>query len=166
VARGDELAVLSGERTVVDGEFHLDGRRINRDIRQHRARLGIANRFADEHVFKTGEADDVAGVRFLDLDALHALEMVDRRDFALGDFAVAVTADGRVADLDFAFDNFSERDTADVIVVIQIRHEHLKTVARLRARKRNVFHNRVEQRLHRAGDVSEVGLGVALLGRA
>ena len=53
VARGDELAVLAGERAVVDGEFHLDGRRINRDVRQRRARLGIANRFADEHVLET-----------------------------------------------------------------------------------------------------------------
>ncbi len=95
VARGDEFAVLSGERAVVDGEFHLDRRRINRDVRQRRARLGIADRFADEHVLKTGEADDVARVRFLNLDALHAFEMVDRGDLALGDFAVAVTADGR-----------------------------------------------------------------------
>ena len=84
VARGDELAVLPGERAVVDGEFHLDGRRINRDVRQRRARFGVADRFADEHVLETGEADDVARVRLLDFDALHAFEMEDRGDFALG----------------------------------------------------------------------------------
>ena len=34
VPRGDELAVLAGERAVVHGEFHLDRRRINRDVGQ------------------------------------------------------------------------------------------------------------------------------------
>src|SRR6185437_4829601 len=31
---GDEFAVLAGERAVIDGEFHLDRGRINRDVRQ------------------------------------------------------------------------------------------------------------------------------------
>src|SRR5665213_818360 len=166
MARGDELAVLTGERAVVDGEFHLDGRRINWDIRQHRARLGIADGFADENIFKTGKPDDVAGVGLLDFDAFHALEMINRGDLALGNFAVAVAADGRIADLHLAFDDFSEGDAPDIVAVIQIRHEHLKTVARLRARRGNVFHDGVEQRLHRAGDVGEFGFGVAQLGRA
>ena len=64
---------------------------------------------------KPGEADDVARVRFLNFDALHALEMKNGGDFALGNFAVAVTADRRVADLDLALVNFAERDTPEVI---------------------------------------------------
>ena len=39
MARGDELAVLAGERAVVDGEFHLNRRRINRDVGQRRREL-------------------------------------------------------------------------------------------------------------------------------
>src|SRR6202012_2884772 len=93
VTRGDELAVLTGERAVVHGEFHLNRRRIDRNIRQRLARFGIANRFTDEHVFETGETDDVAGVRFLDFNALHAFEVVDHRALALGNLAIAVTAD-------------------------------------------------------------------------
>ena len=165
VARGDELAVLTGERPVVHGEFHLNGGRINRDIGQRGAEFGIANRLADEHVLETREADDVAGVRFRDLDALHAFEMVDHRDLALGNFAVAVAANRRISDLHFAFDNFAECDTPDVFVVIQVGHEQLKTFAGLGTRRRNVFHDRVEQRLHRAAGVFEFHFRVAGLGR-
>ena len=64
MTRGDELAVLAGERAVVDGEFHLNRRRIDRHERQRGARFRIADGFADEHVFEAGQADDVAGVRF------------------------------------------------------------------------------------------------------
>ena len=79
MARGDELAVLAGERAVVHREFHLNRRRIDRDVGQGGARFGVADRFADEHVFKASQADDVAGVRFLDFDPLHAFEMEDQR---------------------------------------------------------------------------------------
>ena len=36
MAGGDQLAVLPAERAVVDGELHLDGRRIDRHERQRR----------------------------------------------------------------------------------------------------------------------------------
>ena len=42
VARGDELAVLAGERAVVHGEFHLNGRRINRDVTAAAARVRLS----------------------------------------------------------------------------------------------------------------------------
>src|SRR5208283_3736490 len=102
VAGGDELAVLPGERAVVDGEFHLDGRRINRDVRQRRAQLGIANGLADENVLEPGEANDVTSVRLLDFNALHAFEVKNRGDFALGNFSVTMAANRFVAELDLA----------------------------------------------------------------
>ena len=164
VAGGDEFAVLSGERAVVDREFHLNGRRVNRDVGQRRACFAVANRLADEHVLEAGQAHNVAGVRLLHLDALHALEVVDGGDLALGDAAVAVAADGGVADLHLALDDFAERDTAEVIGVIQVGHKHLEAVASLRARGRDMLHDGVEERLHGAGDVLQLGLGVTGLG--
>ena len=164
VARGDELAILTGERAIVDGELHLNRRRINRDVRQRGAQLGVAYGFTDEHFLEAGEADDVAGMRLLNLDALHALEVIDRGDLVLRDFTVAVAADGGIADFNFAFVNFSERDTAEVIAVVQVGHEQLKTFAGLRARRRDVLDDGVEERLHRAADVFEFDLGVAFLG--
>ena len=40
--RGDELAVLPGQRAVVDGELHLNGRRINRHERQRLRASGLS----------------------------------------------------------------------------------------------------------------------------
>src|ERR1022692_4198264 len=165
VAGSDELAVLAGERAVIDSELHLDRRRVNRDVRQSRARLRIANGFTNEDVFKAGKANDVAGVSFLDLDALHAFEVEDGRDFVLGDFTMAMAADGGIAQLDFAFVNFSEGDTSEIIAVIQIRDQHLETIARLGAWRRDVLDDGIEERFHRAGDMFEFRLGVTELGR-
>ncbi len=75
-----------------------------------------------------------------------------------------MAANGGVADFDFALVNFAERDTSEVIGVIEIGHEHLEAVAGLGARRRNVLHDGVEERFHRAGDVFEFGLGIAQLG--
>src|SRR5208282_6906716 len=88
VPRGHEFAVLAGERAVVYGKFHLNRRRINRNVRQRAALRFVGNRLTDEHVLKTGNADDVARVRLRHFDAFEALEVVNHRDFALGDLTV------------------------------------------------------------------------------
>ena len=96
MARGDELAVLSGERAVVDGELHLNRRRIDRHERQRRRGLRSREIVSPMNTSsKPVDADDVAGVRFLDFDPLHAFEMEDHGDLALGLAAVAVA--GRLA---------------------------------------------------------------------
>ena len=69
-----------------------------------------------------------------------------------------------VADLDLAAVNLAEGNSAEVIGVIQVRHEHLETVAGLRARRRDMFDDGLEQRFHRAAGVLDVDLGVAVLG--
>ena len=164
--RGDELAVLACERAVVHREFHLNRRRINRDVRQRRTHFAVGDGFTDENLLEARDAHDVARVRLVDLDALHALEVVEHGDLAFGNLASAMTTNRRITHLDLAFVNFPERDTSEVIGVIQVRDEQLKTFARFRTRRRDVFHNRVEQRLHRAADVIEFHLGVTFLGRA
>jgi len=62
-------SVDAGEGAIVDGELHLNRRRVNRHERQRRPVLGVGNGFADEHVLEPGQADDVAeesdGVRYV-----------------------------------------------------------------------------------------------------
>jgi hypothetical protein len=78
MARRDELAVLPASGPsftansiwIVGGSIGMYGRAGRR--------FAVADRFADEHVLKPGDAHDVSGVRFLDLDPLHAFEMIDR----------------------------------------------------------------------------------------
>ena len=94
VAGRDELAVLSGERAVIDGELHLNGRRVDGDVGQGGARLAVAQRLTDEDVLETGHTHDVTGTGLVDLDALHAFEVVEHGDLALGDLAVAMAANG------------------------------------------------------------------------
>ena len=50
LARSDLLAILSGERAVVDGKRHLDGGRINGFERQRGALGFVHQRFADEYI--------------------------------------------------------------------------------------------------------------------
>ena len=101
---------------------------------------------------------------FLHFDALQTLEVVNHRDLAVDLRAVAVNANGGLAHRDFAGVNFAERDPAEVIGVIQVRDEELKPFAGEGARRRDVFHDGVKERFHRASDVGEVELGVAFLG--
>ena len=105
-------------------------------------------------------------MRLLHLDAFHALEVEDHRDLALGNPTVAVAADGGFTDLHLALNDLAEGDTAEVIGVIEVGHEHLKAVAGLGARGRDVLHDGIEERLHRAAGVLQFGLGVTALGRA
>jgi hypothetical protein len=112
VAGGDQFAVLSSQGPVIDGEFHLDGGRIHRDVRERGAQFAVGQGFPDKHVLKAGQADNVTGMRFWDLDAFQSFEVEDGGDFAGCRGAVIVSADGGVADPDSAGVNFSESDSA------------------------------------------------------
>jgi len=100
-----------------------------------------------KHILETGKPDNVARVRFLHFDSLHSLEMKNRGDFALENFSVAVSANRRVAELHFSLVNFSECDTAQIIAVIQVRHEPVENRRPPSRARRDVLRNRLEQRL-------------------
>src|SRR5579859_7802809 len=161
---GDELAVHARERAVVDGELHLNGRRINGHERERRAVLGIRDGFADEDFLEAGQADNVASVGLLDFNALHALEMENGGGLGTGLLAVAVEADNGIPNLDFARDNFTEGNAPEVIRIIEVRHEHFEALSGVGARRRDVLDNGVEERLHGAAGVVQFQLGKAVLG--
>src|SRR6185503_11776648 len=78
--------------------------------------------------------------------------------------AVAVDANGGLAHRDFAGVNLAERDSSEVIGVIQVRDEELKAIAGEGARRWDVFHDGVKKRFHGATDVAEIELCVTFLG--
>ena len=90
--------------------------------------------------------------------------MVDHRDLAGKFRAVDVQAEGRVAHFNLAGVNFAEGNAAQVIAVIQVGDEHLETLTGVGAGRRDVFDDRVEERLHGAGDVLQFDLGVTVFG--
>ncbi len=126
MARRDQFAVQSGQRTVVDRELHLNGRRINRHKGQRLARDVVRDGFADEHILEPGHADHVARMGLGDFNALQSFEMKNGGDFALGLAAVAVQAGGGVAHLDLAAVNLAEGDASEVIGIIEVGDEHLE----------------------------------------
>src|SRR6185369_9097281 len=97
-------------------------------------------------------------------DAFEALEMVDHRYLARDFGAVSVNANGGLAHRDFTGVNLSERDSSEVIGVIQVRDEELEPFACEGARRRDVFHDGVKERFHGSADVAEVEFGITLLG--
>src|SRR5262245_19388969 len=151
MTRGDELAVLSAERAVVDSELHHDRGRISGNVRQCGAILVIDNGFADEDFFEARDAHNVARVRFGNFHTLETLKVKDGGDFAGRFDAVAVNAHCGIADFDFTGENLAERNSTEVIAIVEIRDELLKTFAGAGAGRRDVLDDRIKKRLHARG---------------
>src|SRR5205807_4670218 len=71
-----------------------------------------------------------------------------RRDHSPRMAAIAVDADDRVANYDATTDNATERNSYEVITVIQIRDEHLKEWLARNFWRRHVLHDRLKERRH------------------
>src|SRR4249920_3602223 len=99
--------------------------------------MDVSDRFANEHILETGQAHHVAGVGFINLNALEAFKVANRRDFRSAPAAVAVDAGGGIAHFDFASVDLAEGDTSEVIRVIEIGDENLEPNAGMGARRRN-----------------------------
>ena len=80
LARRDVLAFAAGHRRRVDAEDHRHRRLVDRDRRNRDLVLDVGDRLADRDVLDAGQADDVAGGGFLDVDALQAVERVELGD--------------------------------------------------------------------------------------
>ena len=126
MAGGDQFAVQSGQRPVVDGELHLNRRRINRHKRQRLAGDVVRDGLADKNILEPGHADDVARVGLGDFNALQPFKMENGGDFAGGLPAVPVQTGGGVAHFHLAAVNFAKGDSAEVIGVIEVGGEHLE----------------------------------------
>ena len=78
LARGQELAAAAilhaGERRVVHLEGHADGRLVDGEHRQLLGRVDRAHGVGDAQVLDAADGDDVAGVGFVDFQALEAEE--------------------------------------------------------------------------------------------
>ena len=73
VPRGQVLP-LAGQRRVVDGEEHAQGRLVDLDSRQGDRLLGVGDRVADVDGCQADDRDDVARLGLIDLDAAELVE--------------------------------------------------------------------------------------------
>src|SRR6478609_4942917 len=168
LARGDELAFLTDERAVVDAELHLEGRRVDLGEGEGVLLFADGERVADVDVLEAGETDDVAGDRLLNLALAEAGELENLGDLGadlLARFRVAHHED-RIANLDDAAEDLADRDTADVVAPIDVGHEHVEGLFRLRERRRDVVDDRLEEGSHVLLLLAEVVHHVAVAARA
>ena len=159
LAARDVLALAAGQRGRVHPERHPQGRRVDVEPRQGARIGGIGQRVADRDLGQTGDRDDVARPRFLDVDPIDAvggLQAGDgpvERDRAAGldrtRRVVRLLADDRdpLPDADRAVPDAPDRHPPDVIVRGQVRDEQLERVARLVSRRRGDLDEQVEQRV-------------------
>ena len=100
----------------------------------------------------------------MDLHFFQALVGENRRDLGFFLLTTLVNADDCLTHLNLAADDASVGDTAEVVAVVEVRHEHAEKVhIRLRWR-RNVFHDRLVERFHVVAGIRDFVFGEALLG--
>src|SRR6267378_3313825 len=105
---------------------HTNGGRIDIDELQRRALLPIGQRFTDVNLFKASEPDNLARAGVFRLNLLEAFvseKCGDRSAFAT---LIAMNAHNRVTYGNPTADDAAQRDPAEIIAVVKIRHDHLE----------------------------------------
>ena len=165
LAGGDVLALLAGERGIVDREGHLDRGVVDLDEGQGLHLAGVADGVADGDIGQTCEGDDIARLGALDRLTAIGLEVEQLGDAAahmhIGVVPVA-DLDG-AADLDNAVLHAANAHAADEIVIVNAGNQHLQRLVRLALRRLHIFQDGVKQGLEvRAGG----RIGPVIAGRA
>ena len=166
VAGGDVFAFGAGEWAIVDGELHGDRGGVDRLIRKGFDAFTIGDGFADLDFVEASQADDIAGMSFVDLNSGHALVVENRADLPFDLGAVATFEDDLLCHADFTANDFAESDPAEVVAIIEIGDQQLEIVTGVGAWRRDVFHDRVVERLHIDVFVFQLVFGVAIFGGA
>src|SRR5213595_1873305 len=145
--RRNKFSVATGKRRIVDQNVHANRRRIDIHELKRRTFFAVSKSFADVNFFETSEAD-VAGGRVFYFHLLQSRICKKRRDSSTFPATIAVNADDRIADRDASADDTPERNSSEIIAVIQIRHEHLKKWLRGNLRRRDMAHDCFKKRRH------------------
>ena len=101
------------------------------------AELDVGDRLADGDVLDARQADDVAGRRLGDVDALEPFEREELRDLGLLDAAIELADGDLVADLDPAVEDAADGDAAEVVARVEVRDQHLERRLGVATRRRH-----------------------------
>src|SRR5437773_8594641 len=123
--RGNKFSVATGKRRIVDQNVHANRRRIDIHELKRRPFFAISKSFADVNLLETSEPNDVAGGRVLNFHLLQSRICKKRRDSSTFPATIAMNADDRIADRDPTADDTPERNSSEIIAIIQVRHQHL-----------------------------------------
>ena len=147
------LALLAGERRVVDHERHFDARLGYLDELYRRGVRFRAHRVAYHHAVYARHAHDIADRRDVRGRALDAVVREYTYDLALDRLIglVVVSQHDAVADRQSALAYL-----ADVLVMLRGRNEHLERLVRTARRRGDMLYYRLEQRLHTASALRDI----------
>src|SRR5207248_9880437 len=123
--RRNKFSVAAGKRRIVDQNVHANRRRIDIHKLKRHTFFAVSKSFADVNFLETSEADDVAGGRVLYFHLLQSRVGKKRRDSSTFPTAIAMNADDRITDRDATADDTPERNSSEVIAIIQVRRQHL-----------------------------------------
>ncbi len=138
---------LPGERRSVHGELHGDGRLIDGDVRQRRRIFDVGDGLADGDAFHAGHRDDVAEFGLGDVGALQPRERKQFRDLRFLDCAVELRDRHLFARAHGAVEYASDRQPAEIIAVIKVRHQYLQRSIGVSLGRRSGLHDGFKQRL-------------------
>ena len=162
LAGGDILALLAGERGIVDREGHLDRGVVDLNKGQGLHLAGVADRVADGNIGQTRKRNNIAGLCALDRLTAVGLEVEQLGDAAAHmHIGVVPVADlNRAADLDDAVLHAADAHAADKVVVVNAGDQHLQRLIRLALGGLDILQDRVEQGLQ-VGACAGIGPVVA-----
>ena len=165
VAAGHKLTLAASERRVVHAELDGDGRFIDHDRRQRLRILQAGDRLADGEAAYTRDRDDVAHGRLFDVRALQAAEAEQFGDLYRLQRAVQLSDVHGLARLQRSVKDACDAQAAQVVAVVQVRHQHLQRPIHFARGGWNRAHNRLEQGkevLTRYGHVQRCRAGLAV----
>ena len=108
--------------------------------------LHVGDGLSDRDVFDSRKTDDVSGERVVDVDAPEPLEGEELRDFRVVERSIELANGDRVADFHPSVEDPADRNPAQVVAGIEVRHEHLERRLTITARRRHRIDDGVEQR--------------------
>src|SRR5437870_8664465 len=148
ITRSHKFSFAPGKRRIVYQNLHANRRRIDIHKLKRRPFFAICQGVADINFLETGQSNDVAGGRVFYFHLLQSRVGKERRDCSPLMAAIAVDADDRVANYYATTDDAPERNSSEVITVIQIRDEHLKEWLARNFWRRHMLHDRLKERRH------------------
>ena len=144
--RGHKLSLPAGKRTVVDRKRHLDGRFADFDKGKRLRVVHRRHRIADRDVGHPGNTDDIADLGLGDRGSSQSVNLVHVHN--LGFIRVMlfmVVADHDLLVLmNFTLFNPADGDSADVLVIVNRRNQHLQRCGLIALRRRDVVLDRLK----------------------
>ena len=145
IARGNVLPFATRERRRVHHELNGDGRLVNRGDRQRRRVFNVRDGLADVDAGHSRNRDDVAQLGGDDIGPLQPGEREQLRNLDLLHRPVALGDGDVLAGAQRAVEDACDGQAAEIVAVIEIRHQHLQRSVRIALRMRNGVDDGFEQ---------------------